>query len=88
MGVGRILSRGGCRGYSQNFFSGGAKSSEIWFLLLEIEKNNFFANDFEIQGGQGPPLPPFRRPWVGVFSKCQILDKNNMGCTKARKTAL
>ena len=62
------------------FFLGGAKSSEIWFLPLEIEKNNFFANDFEIQGGKGLPCPP--------LSKCQILDKNNMGCTKARKTAL
>jgi len=39
-------------------FPGGAKSGEIWFLLLEIEKTTFFANNFKIQGGQGPPAPP------------------------------
>jgi len=41
MGVGRIFSRGGSRGISQNF-SRGAKSGEICFLPLKIEKNNLF----------------------------------------------
>jgi len=32
---------GASRGISQNFFQGGAKSGEIWFLPLEIENNLF-----------------------------------------------
>jgi len=43
MGVERIFSRGvGSKGFSQNLFHGGAKSGEIWFLPLEIEKPTFF----------------------------------------------
>ena len=38
----------GSRGFPK-FFSGGAKSGEIWFLLLEIEKTTFFANSFKFQ---------------------------------------
>ena len=45
MGVGRIFSR-------------GAKNGEFRFLSLEIKKQLFFANNFKIQGGQGPPDPP------------------------------
>jgi len=33
---------GGSRGFSQNFFQGEAKSGEICFLPLEIEKVTFF----------------------------------------------
>jgi len=54
---------GGSKGFSQNFFQGGAKSGEIRFLPLEIKKT-FFANNFKFQGRQGPPAPPFRRPCV------------------------
>jgi len=43
MGVGRIFfRRGGTRGFSQNFFQVGARSGEIWFLPLEIEKQPIF----------------------------------------------
>jgi len=43
---------------SEGFFPGGAKSGEIWFIPLEIEKTTFFANNFKIQWGPLPPLPP------------------------------
>jgi len=33
---------GASRGFSQNFFQRGAKSGEICFLPLEIEKQPFF----------------------------------------------
>ena len=75
MGVGGIFSGGvGSRGFSQNFFQGGAKSGEIWFLPLEMKKKQYsFANNFKIQGGARPPLPPpFRRPWIQV-KKCSSL---------------
>jgi len=62
MGVGKIFSSGGSRGFSQNF-SRGDKSYAIWFLPLEIEETNFFANNFKIQEGPSPP-PPFGRPWT------------------------
>jgi len=39
-------------------FPGGAKSSEIWFFPLKTEKTTFFAENFKIQGDQGPPWPP------------------------------
>jgi len=29
---------GASKGFSQNYFQGGAKSGEMWFLPLEIEK--------------------------------------------------
>jgi len=37
-----FFREGGSRGFSQNFFQVGAKSGEIWFLPLEIEKSTFF----------------------------------------------
>jgi len=43
MGVGRIFSREGSRGFPQIFFQ-GAKSGEICFLPLEIENNNLFCS--------------------------------------------
>jgi len=56
MGFGRIFSREGAVGDFPKIFSRGTKSSEIWFLLLEIEKTTFFASNFKIQGGVlGPP---------------------------------
>jgi len=51
---------GGSRGFSQKFFQWGAKSGEIWFLpLSKLKKQQFFANNFKIQGGKAllPPLP-------------------------------
>ena len=48
-----FFPRGISRGFSQNFFQGRAKSGEICFLPLEIEKTTFeiekttfFANNF------------------------------------------
>ena len=37
-----FFQRRASKRYSQNFFQGGAKSGEIWFLPLEIEKTTFF----------------------------------------------
>jgi len=62
-------------GFRKEFFQGGAvgvfpsfsrvaKSGEIWFLPLEIEKTTFFAHNFKIQGGEGP-LPPLPTPMNG-----------------------
>jgi len=51
--------QGGPVGDFPKMFSRGARNCEICFLPLEIEKATFFANDFKIQGWQGPP---FRRP--------------------------
>jgi len=63
MGVGRIFSRGGQYGIYPKCFPGGAKSGEIWFLPLEIEKTTFFANNFKIQEGtKKPPEPPCPNP--------------------------
>jgi len=49
------------------FFLGVDKNGEIWFLPLENETTTFFANNFKIQGGQGPPLPPLPTPMVQTF---------------------
>jgi len=49
---------GGPVGNFPKIFSRGTKSSEICFLPLEIEKNNFFLLIFSKSKG-----PPFRRPW-------------------------
>jgi len=46
-------------------FPGGAKSGEILFLPLEIEKTTFFANNFKIQGGLDP-LSPLPTPMFAV----------------------
>jgi len=55
MGNGRIFSRGGSRGFSQNF-SRGDKSCEIWFLPLKIEETTFFANNFKIPSPLRTPV--------------------------------
>ena len=55
MGVGRIFSRGGTRGFFQNS-SREAKSSEICFSPLKTKKTTFFAKHFKIQAGL-PRLP-------------------------------
>jgi len=51
-------------GRREDFFQGGAKSGEICFLPLEIEKTTFFDNNFKIQEGpKAPPaLPPLPTP--------------------------
>jgi len=48
---------GGQQGIFPKVFPWGAKSGEIWFLPLEIEKTTLFANNFKIQGRPMPPLP-------------------------------
>ena len=56
--------QGGPVGDFPKIFSRGAKSGEIWFLPLEIEKTTFFANNFKIRGGQGRPRPPLPTPML------------------------
>ena len=68
MGVGRIFSRGATRRFFQNL-SRGAKSSEICFFPLKTKKTNFFAKNFKIQGGLGPPLAPHCDAHEGRGSK-------------------
>ena len=53
-----FFSRGVSRGISQIFSRGRAKNGEICFLHHEIEKTTFFAHNFKIQGGLGPPSHP------------------------------
>jgi len=53
---------GGQYGIFSNFFPEGAKSGEIWFLPLEIEKRTLFANNFKIQGRAKAPPAPFPTP--------------------------
>jgi len=65
MGVGKIVSRGGQLGIFPKFFQ-GAKSGELWFLPLEIEKTTFFANNFKIQGSLGP-LASLPTPMVLLY---------------------
>ena len=71
MSVGRIFSRGGPRGFFLNF-SSGAKSGEIWFFPLETKKTTFFAENFKIQGRQGPPLsfPTHMSTWHNTIRIC------------------
>jgi len=57
MGVGKIFSRGAVVDFPKKCSKGGQKWWNVVFTL-EIEKTTFFANNFEIQGGQGPPTPP------------------------------
>jgi len=64
MGVGRIFSGGGQKGIFPKVFPGGAKSDEICFLLLEIERTTFFCLEFQNPEGTSPPLPPLPTPMV------------------------
>jgi len=50
--------QGGAEGDFPKSFPGRAKSDEICFLPLKIEKTTFFANNFKIKGRAKPPLPP------------------------------
>jgi len=59
MGLGRILSRGGTSGFFQQFFQGGAKSGEIYFLPIETKKTAFSAEIFKF-------LPQFQHPRLRV----------------------
>jgi len=45
------------RGFSQIFFQVGAKSGEICFLPLEMEKTTLFCYLFQNPGGTKAPLP-------------------------------
>jgi len=69
IGVGRIFSRGWPAGDFSKILLGGAKSGEICFFPLEIEKTTFLSEIFKIQGAFGP-CPPFRRPWLCIVSHC------------------
>ena len=58
MGVGRIFSRGGTVGdFPKMFSSRGHKAVKIVFYPSKMKKQPFFANNFKIQGGFGPPVP-------------------------------
>jgi len=50
------FSRGITRVFSY-IFPWGAKSGEIWYFPLETKRTTFFAENFKIQRGQGPPDP-------------------------------
>ena len=56
MGVRRIFSRGALGGFPK-FLQGGTK---WWYLFFPTKKykNNFFAENFKIQGGKALPAPP------------------------------
>jgi len=53
--------------------SRGAKSGEICFLPLEIEKTTFFAHNFKIQGAKAPPSP-LPTPMSSITAQVQIVD--------------
>jgi len=59
MGVGKIFSRGGTRGFSQKFSRGGPKVVNFNFVFShsKLTKQPFFAKHFKIQGGALIPLP-------------------------------
>jgi len=48
------------------FFARGPKVVKFGFHPSKLKKQPFFANNFKSRGGQGPSLPPFRRPCVYV----------------------
>jgi len=56
MGVGRIFS------------SGGPKVVKFGFYPSKLKKQPSFANNFKIQGGQGPPFPTPMIPTT-IYSK-------------------
>ena len=47
--------------FPQIFFQGRPNVVKFVFYPSKLKKQPFFANNFKIQGGQGPP---FRRPWL------------------------
>jgi len=57
MSVGRTFSKGGARGFFQNF-SRDAKSGEICFYPLETKKATFLLKFLKSREGQGTPAPP------------------------------
>ena len=57
MGVGKIFSRRGTRGFFQNF-SRGTKSGEICFFPLKTKKTTFFCYEFQNPIGVKAHLPP------------------------------
>jgi len=73
MGVGRIFYRGGQEGIFPKFFPGGSKVVKFVFYPSKLKKQPFLAINFKIQGGQGPLLPPFRRPCMRFNSDRQYL---------------
>jgi len=64
MGVGRIFSWGEQQVFFPHFFPGGAKSGEIWFLPLEIEKQPFLPKNSKSRGGLVLPLIPLPTPML------------------------
>jgi len=55
---------GGSKGFSPNFFRGGANSGEVCFYPSKLKKQPFLLIISKSRVGQGPSLPPFRRPWL------------------------
>jgi len=47
---------------SEGVFPGGSKVVKFVFSHPKHKKTTFFAENFKIQGGQGPLLSPFRHP--------------------------
>jgi len=64
------------------FSKGGAKSGEICFLPLEIEKTTFFANNFKIHGGTGP-MPPLPKPMLKRITADFCKNDTNDFCQDA-----
>jgi len=58
MGVGKIFSRREQWGIFPNFFQGGPKVVKFDFYPSKLKKQPFLANNFKIQEGQRPSLPP------------------------------
>jgi len=64
-------------GRRKDFFQGGAKNYEISFFPLETKKTTFFAENFKIQGGPWPSLPPFRRVCISNNNQFSMPKNEN-----------
>jgi len=73
MGVGRIFSRWGTRGFFQNFSRNGAKSGEIWFFPLETKKTTSLCRNFQYPGGSYLPPSDVHDFWFySIFSERKL----------------
>jgi len=58
MGVGTIFSRGGTRGFFQNFSKGGAKVVKFVFFHSKLKKQPFLLKMSKSRGARSPlPTP-------------------------------
>jgi len=70
MGVGRIFSRGGTRG-----FFPGAKVVKFVFSHSKVRIQPFIAKKFQNAGeGQGHSLPPLATPFICVSGLCRRME--------------